>query len=120
MAATKTKRTIIAAATSNAAGATTNGTELDLSTKYGAVVTCRITNGATGPTIGADFVVYVGSATGEKREFSRQTAPTGNNAVTDFVVEIPPPAMFVNVDITGNTAQAVTAEVFAQELTGVA
>jgi hypothetical protein len=119
MAATKTKRTIIAAATSNSAGGTTNGTELDLSTKYGAIVTCRITNGATGPTIAADFVVYVGSATGEKREFSRQTSATGNNTVTDFAVEIPPGVMFVNVDITGNTAQAVTAEVFAQELTTI-
>lgn len=119
MAATKAKRTIIAAATSNAAGATTSGTEVNLSTAYGAVVTCRITNGATGPTVGADFVVYVGSATGEKRELSRQTAPTTNNAVTDFVVDIPPPCMFVNVDITGNTGQAVTCEVFAQELSSI-
>lgn len=119
MASTHTKRTIIAAATSNAAGATTSGTEWNNSTAYGGVVTCRITNGATGPTIGADFVVYVGSATGEKREFSRQTAPTTNNAVTDFVVEIPPGVMFVNVDITGNTGQAVTAEVFAEELTTI-
>lgn len=119
MAATKTRRTIIAAATSNAAGATTNGTEVDLSTKYGGVLTARITNGATGPTVGADVVVYVGSATGEKREFSRQTAPTTNNAVTDFVVEIPPGAMFLNVSITGNTGQAVTGEVFLEELTTI-
>lgn len=119
MAASKTKRTIIAAATSNGAGSTTNGTELDLSTKYGAIITARITNGGTGPTVGADVVVYVGSATGEKREFARFTAPTTNSAVTDFVIEIPPAAMFVNVDITGNTGQAVTAEVFAQELTSI-
>lgn len=119
MAATKTKRTLIAAATSNSAGGTTNGTEWNASTAYGGLVACRITNGGTGPTVGADFVVYVGSTTGEKREFSRQTAPVTNSAVTDFVVEIPPGAMFVNVDITGNTGQAVTAEVFAQELTSI-
>jgi hypothetical protein len=119
MAASKTKRTVIAAATSNAAGATTNGTEVDLSTKYGGVLTARITNGATGPTLGADVVVYVGGVTTEKREMARMTAPTTNNAVTDFVVEIPPGVMFLNVDVTGNTAQAVTAEVFLEELTSI-
>ena len=63
--------------------------------------------------------MYVGSATGEKREFSRQTGPTTNNAVTDFVIDIPPGVMFLNVDVTGNTGQAVTCEVFAQELTTI-
>lgn len=119
MAATKTSRTIQASG-SNAAGATTNGTELDLSTKYGAIVCAKITNGATGPTVGCDFVVYVGEATTTKREFSRQTAPTTNNAVTEFVVEVPPSAMFVNVTFTGNTGQAVTVECYAQELTTIA
>jgi hypothetical protein len=57
--------------------------------------------------------------TGEKYEFSRQTAPTGNNAVTDFTVEVPPGVMFVNVDFTGNTAQAVTVEAQIEELTTI-
>lgn len=118
MAATKTSRTLVASA-SNGAGATTNGTELDLSTRYGAGVCAKITNGATGPTVGCDFVVYVGEASGTKREFSRQTAPTTNNAVTEFVVDVPPWAMFVNVTFTGNTAQAVTVECYAQELTSL-
>ncbi len=118
MAATKTSRTILASA-SNSAGGTTNGTELDLSTKYGALVCGKITNGATGPTVACDMVVYVGEASGTKREFSRQTAPTTNSAVTEFVVEIPPSAMFVNVTFTGNTGQAVTVECYAQELTSI-
>ncbi len=118
MAATKTARSLVASQ-SNGAGATLNGTEWDLSTKYGGVVAARITNGATGPTIGCDFVVYVGSVTGEKREFSRQTAPVTNNAVTDLVVEIPPGVMFVNTTFTGNTAQAVTVEAIAEELTSI-
>jgi hypothetical protein len=118
VAASKTSRTIQASA-SNAAGGTTNGTELDLSTKYGALVCGKITNGGTGPTVGCDMVVYVGESTGTKREFSRQTAPTTNSAVTEFVVEVPPGAMFVNVTFTGNTGQAVTVECYAQELTGI-
>lgn len=118
MAASKTSRTILTS-TSNSAGGTTNGTELDLSTKYGALVCGKITNGGTGPTVGCDMVVYVGEATGTKREFSRQTAPTTNSAVTEFCVEIPAAAMFVNVTFTGNTGQAVTVECYAQELTSL-
>lgn len=118
MAASKTSRTI-QSSTSNSAGGTTNGTELNLSTAYGALIAAKITNGATGPTVGCDFVVYVGESTTTKREFSRQTAPTTNSAVTEFVVEVPPSAMFVNVTFTGNTGQAVTVECYAQELTTI-
>ena len=118
MAATKTSRTILAS-TSNTAGSSTNGTELDISTKYGALVFCKITNGATGPTVGCDFVVYLGEASGTKREFSRQTAGVANNGVTEFCVQVPPPGMFINVTFTGNTAQAVTVECYAQELTTI-
>jgi hypothetical protein len=118
MAATKASATI-QASTTNGAGATTNGTELDLSTAYGALVCAKITNGGTGPTIGCDFVVYVGEGTGTKREFSRQTAGLTNSGVYEFVVEIPPAAMFINVTFTGNTGQTVTVECYAQKLTGI-
>jgi hypothetical protein len=64
-------------------------------------------------------VVFVGSATGEKRELTRGVSNTGNSVVTDLVFEIPPATMFLNVDVTGNTGQAVTAEVFLQELTSL-
>lgn len=118
MPATKTARTLQASVSVAAAG-TQNGTESNQSTAYGAVVTAKITNGATGPTIGCDFVVYVGEATTVKREFSRQTAPTTNSAVTEFVVEVPPGTMFVNVTFTGHTAQAVTVESHLQELSTI-
>lgn len=118
MASTKTSRTIQASA-SNSAGGTTNGTELDLSTKYGALVCGKITNGGTGPTVGCDMVVYVGESTGTKREFRRMTAGTTNSGVYEFCVEIPPSVMFVNVTFTGNTGQAVTVECYAQELTSI-
>jgi len=50
MALTKTPATIIAAATSNTVGSTTRGT-IDLRSMYGGILTVKITNGATGPTI---------------------------------------------------------------------
>lgn len=118
MAATKTSKTILAS-TSNTAGSSTNATEWNASTSYGGLVCAKITNGATGPTVGCDFVVYTGGTSGTKREFSRQTAPTTNNAITEFSIEIPPDAIFVNVTFTGNTAQAVTVECEVQELTTV-
>lgn len=117
--ATKTSRTLLAS-TSNAAGGTTNGTELNESTALGVLVCGKVTNGATGPTVGCDFVVYVGEATGVKREFSRQTAGVTNNGVYDFCVVVPASAIFVNVQFTGNTGQAVTVESYAQELTSIA
>lgn len=116
--ATKNSRTLLASSTITA-GTPTSGTELDLHTALGALVCAKITNGGTGPTVGCDFVVYVGEASGTKRELSRQTASTSNNGVTEFVVRIPPEAMYVNVTFTGNTAQNVTAECYAQELTSV-
>lgn len=119
MAATKTKRTLIASGTSNAAGATTSAAEWNLSAAYGGLLTVRVTNGATGPTVAASVVVYVGSASGEKRTLTTLAAPTTNGAVTDFAVDVPPAAMFVNLDVTGNTGQAVTCEAFGEELTGI-
>jgi len=117
MPASKTSRTI-RTSVSNGAGSSTNGTELNLSTAYGALLCAKLTNG-TAPTIACDFVVYIGESTGTKREFSRQTASKVLNAITEFVVEIPPSAMFVNVTFIGNTGTAVTVECFGQELTGI-
>ena len=42
--------TLIAAATSNGTGATTRGTA-DLRTSIGGILTIKLTNGATGPTV---------------------------------------------------------------------
>lgn len=118
MAATHVQK-IVQASASNSAGGTTSGTEIDNTAGYGILLTARITNGGTGPAIGCDFVVYTGDASGKKREFSRQTAPVGNSAVQDFAVLIPKDAMYVNVDFTGNTGQAVTVECAGQQTTGI-
>lgn len=120
MAISKSSVTIKTSA-SLGAGSSTNGTEYDASTaSEGTLVCAKITNGATGPTVGCDFVVYTGESTTTKREFSRQTAGTANNGVYEFAVEVPPSAMFINITFTGNTAQAVTVECYGQALTGTA
>jgi hypothetical protein len=119
MAATKTKRDIIAAATSNSAGGTTTGTAIDLTTKYGGVLTVRITNGATGPTVAASATVLVSYDNSAFRTYAQVTHNSSNNAVGDWAWDIPPGVMYLRVDVSGNTAQAVTCEAILQELTTI-
>lgn len=119
MAVTKNLRTIIAAATSNGAGATTTGTVVNLTTALGAYLTVKITNGATAPTVIANAYVYT---SGDNTNFKLAAILAGssvNNGVVEYPVEIPPSVMYLRVDVKDNTAQAVTCEAFAQELTSV-
>ncbi len=117
MASTKNLRTIISAATSNTAGSTQTGTAIDLTTKYGGLLTSKITNGATGPTIAASVNVYTSGDNSNFKLFTTVTATTVNNAIHEWAFDIPPAVMYVRADVTGNTAQTVTCEAFLQELT---
>lgn len=123
--ATKTPRTLIAAGTSVAAG-TPNRAAVDLRTAFGGLLTVKLTNGATGPT--AQAVAYVMAAhdsgtlpaTGAAGAVWKTIAVLGgggtaNSAVTELAYEVPPGAMHLQVEISGNTGQAVTAEAFLSE-----
>lgn len=118
MAASKTAKTLRASA-SLAAGASSSATEWNMSTAYGGLVGCKFTNGGSAPTTAPVVNVYVGEATGVKRLFYSGAGDTTASSVTDIVVEVPPSAMFVNVTVVGGATNAVTAEVYGQELTGV-
>lgn len=118
MAATKTLRTIIAAATSNAAGATTTGTAIDLTTKYGGMLTAKITN-ATAPTIAATLYVYTSGDNSNFKLLYSQAATITASAIAEFAFEIPAGIMYLRADVKDNTGQAVTCEAFLQELTTI-
>jgi hypothetical protein len=118
VAATKTLRTIQASAT-NTAGSTTTGTAVDLTTRYGGVITALITNGGTGPTIGCDHVVEVSGDNSAWKEYSRQTAGVTASGVYPFVVEIPPGVMYVRSKFQNNTGQSVSVEAYLEELTTI-
>ena len=127
--ATKAARTLIAAATSNAAGATTRGT-VDLRTAFGGLLTIKLTNGGTGPTLQAEARVLVAHSTA--------ATPTAGGAGTDWKtiyvvgngttastvgewsIPIDQSVMHCEVEITGNTGQAVTCEAFLSELSSIA
>lgn len=117
MALTKALSTIIVAGTANASGATTTGTPFD--PKYGALVTVKITNGGTSPTLPAQALIYTSGDGTNWKLFYSLTASTTVNAVNEWAIDIPRTAMNARVDVTGNTVQAVTCEAFAQVVTAL-
>lgn len=127
--ATKTARTLIAASTSVAAAGSVRGA-VDLRTKFGGTLTVKITNGGTGPT--AQAVAYLmvahdaGSlpATGAAGANWKTLAVIGGggttaSAVTELSFEVPHGVMHAQIEVSGNTGQAVTCEAFLSELTSI-
>lgn len=123
-----TARTLIAAGTTNAAGATTRAT-LDLRGKFGGQLTIKITNGATAPTVQAVANVLIahndgatpaaGSAGADwKTHYPSVGGGTTNNAVNEWSYAISG-VQHLEVEITGNTAQGVTCEAYLTEFTSV-
>lgn len=127
--ATKAARTLIAAATSNAAGATTRGT-VDLRTAFGGLLTIKLTNGGTGPTLQAEARVLVAHNTGSTPTAAGAGADwktiyvvgngTSASTVGEWSIPIDQSVMHCEVEITGNTGQAVTCEAFLSELSSIA
>lgn len=122
----KTPRELIAAGTSNAAGSTTRG-RVDLRTAQGGLLTIKLTNGATGPTVAATVNILVAhnsgtlpaaaSAGADWKTIWSFAGTTTNNAITEQSVEIGPGVMHLEVEVTANTGQAVTCEAFLSEIT---
>jgi len=119
MTATKTARSIIASQTQAALAAAVTGA-WDLHTALGGLLTVRITNGATGPTIGSTVTVNVSTNNSTWRKLAAVTAGVANSEVDDFPFTIPPETMYVQVSIVGNTGQTVTIEALGHELTSIA
>lgn len=126
MALSKTARSVVASA-SNAAGDTTRGT-IDLETTYGGLLTMKITNGATGPTVQCEGRVLVAhnatlpaaaSAGADWKTVYTFGGGTGVNAVTEMSYLVDTSVMALEVEFTGNTGQAVTVEAGLSELSTV-
>ena len=124
MALTKSDTTIIASA-SNAAGATSRGT-IDLSSAYGGIVTMKITNGGTAPTLQcegrvlishADTLPTAASAGADWKTVWRFGGVTTASAVTEQNFQFGPEVRHLEVEFTGNTGQAVTVEAVATTYT---
>lgn len=124
MALAKSKSVIVASA-SNAAEATTRGT-LTLATIYGGIITLKITNGATGPTLQCEGRVLIshndtlpaaGAAGADWKTVWRFGGAITANAITEQSFQCGPEVRHVEIEFTGNTGQAVTVEAEATTFT---
>lgn len=122
---TKNARTLVAS-TSNAAAGTTRGT-IDLRTAHGGLLTMKITNGGTAPTVQCEGRVLAahnngttpaaGSAGADWKTLWKFGGGTAANAITERTFEVGPGVMHLEVEFTGNTGQAVTVEAYLSEIT---
>lgn len=124
--ATKTARTVVSS-TTNTAGSTTRG-RLDLTTAFGGLLTIKMTNGGTGPTVQCVANVLVAhnatqpaaaSAGSDWKTVLSVGNGTAASAVGEFSLNVSPAVMQLEVEFTGNTGQSVTVEAFFSELTSV-
>lgn len=118
-------RTAIVTSASNAAGATTRG-RLDVSAVDGGIVTFRITNGGTGPTVQCvgriliahkDSAMPAAAAEGTGDLDWKQVYEIGAGLVASTtargVYRFGPEVAYIEIEFTGNTGQAVTVEAHA-------
>jgi hypothetical protein len=122
MAATKTRRQLLAAATALAINASVNATEWNNSTAYfGGRLIVRITYGASVPTIAPVVTYYTGGVTGEKIVAWAVAATVTASSTVDvpsFVTE--QGDMFLNVNVAlGAATNGCTVEIIALEATSL-
>lgn len=126
MALSKTARAVVASV-SNAAAGTTRGT-IDLETTYGGILTMKITNGATGPSVQCEGRVLIAhnatlpAAAGAGADWKTVYTFGGGvaaNAITEMSYVVDQSVMALEVEFTGNTGQAVTVEAGLSELSTV-
>jgi hypothetical protein len=128
MAKTLTATTLVASA-SNAAGATTRG-RLDCSAVDGGIVTFRITNGGTGPTVQCEARVMIahkdaampaagaeGTAANSWKQVAAYGGGLSSDASTRGAYPFGPEVSYIEIEFTGNTGQAVTVEAYATTFT---
>lgn len=121
---TKTARTLVASVA--CVPATPQRGTLSLATAQGGLLTIKMTNGGTGPTIQCTCNVLVahnastpsaGSAGTDWKTIASYGGGTTASAVSEYNLDIGPGVMQLEVEFTGNTAQNVTVEAYFSEIT---
>lgn len=125
---TLTPAVLIAVGTSNAGAATTHAAR-DMRGRHGGLLTAKITNGATAPTVQCIARVLIAhndgvtpALAGEGVDWKTFAELGGGgiaaNAVTPMSIIIPP-CCHVLIEFTGNTGQPVTVESMITEYTAL-
>ncbi len=96
-------------------------TTLDLSSAFGAVVTGRILNDATAPTISAKLLIGLANVDTDHEYRYREILDAGtvNAAETEIHIVLGPEVMFARFVLVPGSAQPVDWELEAQEFTSV-
>ena len=124
MAKTQTRTALVSSA-SNGAGSTTRG-RVDCSAADGGIITFRLTNGGTGPTLQCEGRILVahkdtampaaaaeGTGDGDWKQVYVLGGGTAADTSTRGVYRFGPEVAYAEVEFTGNTDQAVTVEAIA-------
>ena len=124
MAKTQTRTALVSSA-SNGAGSTTRG-RVDCSAADGGIITFRITNGGTGPTLQCEGRILVahkdtampaaaaeGTGDGDWKQVYVLGGGSAADTSTRGVYRFGPEVAYAEVEFTGNTDQAVTVEAIA-------
>lgn len=120
MTQTRTITAVIAEATSNSAAGTTRG-RVDLRGADYGWLHIKLTNGATGPTVQGEARILFSDTDGTqptaaaagtdwKTAVSGISAGVANNAVREYVFSFGGGMTHLEVEVTGNTGQAITCE----------
>ena len=117
---------VIVAPQSNVAAGTTRGA-IDVRNRDGGIVTMKITNGSSGPTVQAEGRVMIahtelgtpatGAAGLDWKTIWRFGGGTTTSAVTEQSFQFGPEVRHLEIEFTGNTGQAVTVEAVASTYT---
>jgi len=115
-------RTALVTSATNTAGSTTRG-RIDVTAVDGGIVTFRITNGGTGPTVACEARILIahkdtampalGSEGTGDTDWKQVTAIGGGttaSASSRGVFRFGPEVAYLEVEFTGNTVQSVTVE----------
>ena len=123
----KNVRVLIAAGTSVAVSPDVVRGAVDLRTAQGGLLTIKLTNGATGPTVAPQVNILIAHNEGATPALASKGADwktlwsfagdTTANSITEQSISIDPACMHVEVEVTGNTGQAVVCEAILSEIT---
>lgn len=121
--------TALVSSASNGAGSTTRG-RIDVSAVDGGILTWRMTNGGTGPTVQCVARILVahkqasmpaaaaeGTADTDWKQVAEVGGGTTASVSTRGFYQFGPGVAYIEVEFTGNTGQAVTVEAHATTFT---
>ena len=120
MAATKAVTAMENGLTLTAGAGDDTGTAVTLDDGYGAQISLKLTNGATGPTIAAQIQIQASQDNSEWYKFGLPlVGNTDNNGVESWSLAVPIGVEYIRTVQGSNTGQNVTCDIDLSEVTAV-